>query len=617
MIYTRQEHNLFLEEELRAQTDQFQHKLDTSASYLLLEREELFIAQFVKIESGEMILKFSNNRGLPRKGEYLYCFTTPKQYHNYKEWSNVTYGELIKSKGFATELVSIWQSPLREDARFSLVGFRGVDIEFAEHLDGHQGAFLILGPNVPPYQYICNIQKIVKTNNNETIQNILEGSIKRRDLEPLPISNQNVSEFLLNQLALSNSLILQGPPGTGKTYQIACICKKLVEKGYSVLVTALTNRALIEVAQKEELSAILKARKVHKTKLSVDESKEVPDLLNMKQISAEPGHVVLSTFYITSGEATSIELIQPFDVVIMDEASQALLGMFAAVKLLGKKCMFVGDSNQLPPVVALNQDRIARRSYHFYVDGLVSIGMIGHIAAYQLTDTYRLPERAARFTGLFYNGTLISKADTKINLDYLDNDSIFKGLFHSQGGPSLLKTNLALGDRKPLSALILATLLTSTLLRQHEKLHISVLSFYVDTVKALQKAIFQTVGSHNNVLVETVSRIQGLTTDVVIYVIPNTVYTWSLNRRLFNVATSRAQRHTIIIADEGILSNMPLIDKDVTRFLVALGESAYYIPIRKQDYALPSATESTCSESLSLEQSLQGLLHDAHLGLEL
>ena len=36
----------------------------------------------------------------------------------------------------------------------------------------------------------------------------------------MPISNQNVSEFLLNQLALSNSLILQGPPGTGKTYAL-------------------------------------------------------------------------------------------------------------------------------------------------------------------------------------------------------------------------------------------------------------------------------------------------------------------------------------------------------------------------------------------------------------
>lgn len=602
MIYTRQEHNLFLEEELRAQTEQFQHKLETSASYLLLEREELFIAQFVKIENGEMILKFSNSRGLPRKGEYLYCFTTPKQYHNYKEWGNVTYGELIKSKGFATELVCIWQSSLREDSRFCLVGFRGVDIEFAEHLEGHHGAFLILGINVPPYQYIYNLQKIVKYNNNAIIRNILDGNINGQGLEPLMISNQNISKFLLDQLTLSNSLILQGPPGTGKTYQIACTCKKLVEKGCSVLVTALTNRALIEVAQKEELSPILKAGKIHKTKLSVDESKEVPNLLNMKQIAAEPGHIVLSTFYITSGEAASIEMIQPFDVVIMDEASQALLGMFAAAKLLGKKCMFVGDYNQLPPVVALNQDRIARRSYHFYVDGFVSVGMIGNIPSYQLTNTYRLPERAAKFTGLFYNNTLISKADSTISLSYLDSNNIFKGLFHSQGGPSLLKTNLPLGDRKPLPALALATHLTSLLLSQHEKLHISVLSFYVDTVKALQKAIFQTIGNHNNVLVDTVSRIQGLTTDVAIYIIPNTVYTWTLNRRLFNVATSRAWRHTIIIVDEKIFSNMTILDGDVVKFLTALNESAYYIPFKKQESCLSLTAEPIKNETLSLDQ---------------
>ena len=71
MIYSRKEHYLFLEEELRAQTDQFKQKFDTSASYLLNVREELFISQFVKIENGEMILKFSTSRGLPRKGEYL------------------------------------------------------------------------------------------------------------------------------------------------------------------------------------------------------------------------------------------------------------------------------------------------------------------------------------------------------------------------------------------------------------------------------------------------------------------------------------------------------------------------------------------------------------------
>lgn len=41
MLYSRQEHYLFLEEELQAETDRFQQKLKTSARYLLLEREEL------------------------------------------------------------------------------------------------------------------------------------------------------------------------------------------------------------------------------------------------------------------------------------------------------------------------------------------------------------------------------------------------------------------------------------------------------------------------------------------------------------------------------------------------------------------------------------------------
>ena len=98
----------------------------------------------------------TDSRGVPRKGEYLYCFTTPKHLHNFKEWGDLTYGELIKNKGYATELVCIWQHSLRDNPQYCLVGFRGVDLNFAEHIDGHTGAFLILGPNVPPYQYISN-----------------------------------------------------------------------------------------------------------------------------------------------------------------------------------------------------------------------------------------------------------------------------------------------------------------------------------------------------------------------------------------------------------------------------------------------------------------------------
>lgn len=583
MIYSRQEHYLFLEEELCVQTDQFKQKLNTSASYLMNVREELFVSQFVKIENGEIILKFSTNRGLPRKGEYLYCFTTPKAFHQFKEWGKITYGELLKYKGFGTELVCIWQTPLKDDSNYCLVGFRGADIEFAEHIDGHYGAFLILGPNVPPTQYISNLQYVIKYNNQERIEKLIEGNVDLEELEPTSLdASTNISDFVIAQLNLTDDVILQGPPGTGKTYQIASICKKLCERGASVLVTALTNRALMEVASKDELRNFLLDGKIHKTKVSVDEAIELPKLGSVKTLSAEPGQIMLSTFYITSAEAKNVSVMPSFDYVIMDEASQALLGMCAVVKLLGRKCLFVGDTNQLPPVIAINEDRMQRRNYHFYANGLSSLNSLATIPTFRLSKTYRLTPRAAVFTGLFYNDTLSSFSNAKIPFCYEDIVDCAAKVFHPQGGPTLLKTDLPLGDRKPAAALLMTTMLVSILLGLKDKLHISVLSFYVETTKALQRAIYQTIGNNNNLLIETVSRIQGLTTDVAIYVVPNTAYYRLLDRRLFNVATSRARRHTIIVTDVDIINNLDMIDADVCRFIEKLEEESFYIPIKSE-----------------------------------
>ncbi|MBK7851284.1 MAG: hypothetical protein IPJ66_09165 [Bacteroidetes bacterium] len=117
-----------------------------------------------------------------------------------------------------------------------------------------------------------------------------------------------------------------------------------------------------------------------------------------------------------------------------------------------------------------------------------------------------------------------------------------------------MKTDLKAGEFKPKNALKLTTDIVKHLLATNEKLHISVLTYFVETTKALQKAIFQTVGYHKNLLIETVSKVQGLTTDVTIFVVPNSSYHRSLENRLFNVATSRSKRHTLIIADKDILT---------------------------------------------------------------
>lgn len=589
------EHYRFLEDELREQTAQFEQKLSTSATFLREEKGELFVAQFVKFEDGEMILKFSNNYSIPRKGEYLYCFTVPKDMRNPHNWGKMTYGDLVKQKACFSEVVCIWQTALRDAPQFCLAGFRGVEMEFAEHIADHPGVFLMLGPNVPPYQYIHNLQKIVNYNHSERIQYILEGEIdSNKTIIPQEISpNTDIASFIIGQLSLSDSVLLQGPPGTGKTTQIAKICKYLCTQGQSVLVTALTNRALMEVAGKEELSDLLATGKIHKTNMSVDEGKELPTLRNMKTLTPEPGQIVLSTFYITSGEACNlISDNQPFDVVVIDEASQALLAMFAAAKLLGKKCIYVGDTNQLSPVLALKDDRIARKNYHCYVDGLSTMGLIENAPSFRMTQTYRLPSRAAQFTGLFYNGSLISKAKQLSSYAYTDMREPYNKFFHPQGGPSLIKLDLPAGDKKPVAEMVLTAMLVAAILEQNPKQEIAVLSCFVETTKALQKTIYQTIGRHNNVLIDTVARIQGLTTDVVIYVVPNTGHQHTLNRQLFNVATSRALRHTVIIADKNYHAHSQFIDNDVLRFLDSLDDASYYIPIQaNQSLALDAPYE--------------------------
>jgi rRNA-processing protein FCF1 len=78
-----------------------------------------------------------------------------------------------------------------------------------------------------------------------------------------------------------------------------------------------------------------------------------------------------------------------------------------------------------------------------------------------------------------------------------------------------------------------------------------------------------------------------LTTDITIFVIPNTSVFYSLDSRLFNVATSRSKRHTIIICDKNIFHN-PHINNEVKSYLEKLdSEFSFYIQDNKNAIACP------------------------------
>ena len=573
MIISREKQWQFLEDELHAEVQDFEDKLKSSAIYLM-EKGEVFTAQFLSFsESGEMRVRFSCKRPIPRRGEYLYCMTLHKELRNHNNWGNRTYGDLIKDKTNHSEVICNWLMP-SDDPDFIIAGFIGIDVEFADWIRDTPRTVLVLGPNRPPYDYIAHLQALSACTISTVVNSVLDADYISKNWEPSLLNSQkDLTLFLLSQLTLNDSMILQGPPGTGKTYQISKLCAELCSREYSVLVTALTNRALMEIAKKSSMQQLLNEGKVYKTKITTDESREVPSILQEKMVAPKKGCVILSTFFITSGVSSELAEDCPFDYVIMDEASQALLPMIAAAKRLGKKTLFVGDVKQMPPVLKLKSSRIETKGYGKLVDGLNTITEMSLYPTFQLTDSRRLSNRAVSYTGTFYNDSLRSKSD---NQHFCTYGTFF---LNENGGPTLLKTDMEDGELAPQSAMELALAVVSYIHKQNKKIEIAVLTCMKETVRGLQKELNSNIRK-SNLLVDTVARVQGLTTDICIFVIPNANYRRSLENRLFNVATSRAINQTIIIADKEILGYSRM-NPDVRKYLQKLdNEFSFYLPYK-------------------------------------
>lgn len=572
MIINRRKHWQFLEDELKAETEDFKKIYLATAISLLKISQEMYVAKFISFKDGEMIMQFPISRALPRKGDFLVCMVLPPELQDYRNWGDRSYRDLYKARYNSTECVCIWHSPAN-DPRYSLVGFSKVSVDFANYIKKTPNIVLTFAPQRPPIDYVMNLQKVVEDQYSKGVASILDANYQAKDWEPIPIRQDDVSGFVYSQMALTETMILEGPPGTGKTYMIAELCAKLCAEGHSVLVTALTNRALMEIAEKPAVESLLGEHRIFKTNISMDEIRELSKLETLKSIAPMPGCLVMSTFYITSGYAAELTIEQPFDYVIMDEASQAIFPMFAASRKIGKRNLWVGDIHQLSPIVILNGNRITIGSYKHLIEGLKLLADNSISPIYQLATAYRFGQRAANYTGVFYNDSLVAKESPKYN----DLPSMFK-ILSKDGGPTLVLTDMPSGDCTPQFAIYIATFIVDNIVKDNKDKEIAVLTCMKKTTRALQMAITQKVRTRKNLLVDTVARVQGLTTDITIFFVPDYSYIRTLEPHLFNVATSRAREHTIIIADKYVLDST-ILDTKVRRFLERLKQDkCIYVP---------------------------------------
>lgn len=571
MKYTRKDYENFLNTELETQVKEYEQIVSTKA-LILKEQGKVFVGRFIKLQTNGMaIFKVRNSDKMPRKNSFWTASFLVREMGSFRNWGNNSWADLRQNyQRTYSDAMCAWIQK-SEESDFCIIGIKNLTMEFAQLLEAEK-PIIAFGPKDPPLQYILNLIGIVRSSSCAETQRILDYDEVKSQWNPQKIeAKTDFTSLLLNDMKENNCIVVQGPPGTGKTFRMAQLAAKLLAENKSVLVTALTNQALMELAKKEDLKPFLDKAKISKTSLTVDESKELPNLqpITDNLCNASNGNLSLATFYLSSGwakEATSLS----FDYVIMDEASQALLPMIAATMKLGEKVVLIGDQNQLSPIVVTNEDIINKYQWTPIVKGFETVCQNFSFKSYMLSDTFRLTERGAESTGIFYNNELRSVSETKVIPSKLS-------LLNPQGGPVFIGLDLEIGAKAPTNAFDCIFENVYKIYIENPKTEIAVLSKFKDSVRELQAYFIKRWTTQkelpDNIRIETVDRIQGLTVDYCFFFIPKASVHYSLENELFNVATSRAKYSTVIVADNSLLKEN--MSEKVRKYLLKAQEDKF------------------------------------------
>lgn len=405
-----------------------------------------------------------------------------------------------------------------------------------------------MGLTDPPTKYYYNLIEVTKNEaKSSSVDNVVLGNYHLDDFNPLKIDDSNLLiDKFKNELKNQETVIIQGPPGTGKTYFISKLLKEFSRENKSVLVATLANRSLIELSKKYFEEDFNESVNVFKSNLTLEESEIVRELKPMsKNYLPSTGDVLLTTFYQMSGLATENISNPIYDYVILEEASQCLLGTIAAAKLIGEKVILVGDPKQLPPII--NQGNsvsishnidLMEKAFSYYASTI-------NCSKFMLTTTYRFSKSACDQTNVFYKNSLNSKSKIQVG------NSVFSELssiYNKEGGSSLHYYD----SQSPKVLYDFLYTQINLLLRINPEFEFAILSSTKAGVKLLRdNLLFRFKQDQDQILINTVDSVQGLTVDFCFYfAYSDRKPTFSFDENRFNVATSRARYCSVILMDE-------------------------------------------------------------------
>ncbi|KAK4734888.1 hypothetical protein R3W88_009149 [Solanum pinnatisectum] len=414
-------------------------------------------------------------------------------------------------------------------------------------------------------------------------------------------------------------MIIQGPPGTGKTGLLKELISLAVKQGERVLVTAPTNAAVDNMVEKLSDIGINIVRVGNPARISPDvASKSLAEIVNnrlsdfraeierkksdlrrdlryclkddslaagirqllkqlgksIKKKEKETVKEILSTAHVVL--ATNIGAADPlirrqdaFDLVIIDEAGQAIEPSSWIPILLGKRCILAGDQFQLAPVI------LSRKA----LEGGLGISLLERAATLhdgmlstKLTTQYRMNDAIASWASKeMYDGSLASSPTVASHL--LVDSPFVKPTWITQCPLLLLDTrmpygSLSVGCEEHLDpagtgsffnegeAEIVIQHVFSLIYAGVPPAAIAVQSPYVAQVQLLRDRIDE-IPMATGVDVATIDSFQGREADAVIISMVRSNNLGAVgflgdNRRM-NVAITRARKHVAVVCDSSTI----------------------------------------------------------------
>jgi len=400
--------------------------------------------------------------------------------------------------------------------------------------------------------------------------------------------NWSQQEAFAHAYATDSFYLIQGPPGTGKTRVLAHLAGALAEEGERVLITAFTHRAI-----NNALNAMAKfapdtpAAKIGHPKQADDlQVENYPSFASSPMAEMSGGYVLGGTPFATrTSRLGGVE----FDSVLIDEASQVTLPLALMAMLAGRKYVFIGDHQQLPPVL-VSQPVWDTFQYSVFGD-LVDRGFDT-----MLRETYRLNQDLVAWPNKhFYEGLLTpAEGVAERKVAYRKWPSKHEFPLH----PKRSKVFIDLGHRNATTrstseARMIADLVETVLASGFPPEEIGIVTPYraqAREIKSMLRRIPDRGDLTKQIVVDTVERMQGQERELIMLSLTTSNPTFALDLADFffqpqrlNVAVTRARTKLIIVGSTHLFE-LRSDDEDIQAAIARLEDL-----VRSCDYCVPEA----------------------------